>query len=82
MPILAAMATQTDLLARVVAELERRNGSLRAVADAAGVKYDTVLRIKNGENDPGYSKVMALARYFGFVRVPQQQPAAPAQASA
>lgn len=56
------MAEQTDLLEAVVAELERRKGDLPAVAKASGLSYDTVLRIKNRENDPGYSKVQALHR--------------------
>lgn len=60
------MGNQTDLLSRVVAELTRRSGSLRAVASDSGVRYDTVLRIKNGEGDPGYSKVRTLARYLGI----------------
>lgn len=47
--------------ALVVAELERRKGELREIAAEAGVAYDTVLRIKNGEGDPGYSKVARLA---------------------
>lgn len=28
------------------------------------MSYDTILRIKNGEGDPGYSKVRRLADYF------------------
>lgn len=36
-------------------------GDLPAVAREAGLSYDTVLRIKNRENDPGYSKVRRLA---------------------
>lgn len=59
------MSTQSDLLARVIAELEARAGNLRVVAIESGVAYDTVLRIKNRENDPGYSKVKALAVYLG-----------------
>ena len=68
------MRTQSDLLARVVAELQNRAGSLRVVAAESGVAYDTVLRIKNSENDPGYSKVKALATYLG---VDDGAPAAP-----
>lgn len=55
------MSTKQDMKARVVAELERRKGDLREIAADAGVAYDTVLRIKNGEGDPGYSKVARLA---------------------
>ncbi len=60
--MLAAMSEQTDLLESVIAELERRKGDLPSVAKASGLSYDTVLRIKNRENDPGYSKVQALHR--------------------
>lgn len=58
------MSKETDLLDQVVAELERRKGELQAVARATQIPYDTVLRIKNRENDPGYSKVRALADYL------------------
>jgi predicted transcriptional regulator len=58
------MDEQTDLLERVVSALEARKGDLQSVARATGVPYDTVLRIKNRENDPGYSKVAALAAYL------------------
>lgn len=55
-----------DLLDRVVLELNERRGDLRAVADDTGIPYDTVLRIKNRENDPGYSKVRRLAEHLGI----------------
>lgn len=55
------MSTQTDLLEAVIAALEARTGSLRAVAQESGLSYDTVLRIKARESDPGYSKVRRLA---------------------
>ena len=64
MPDTSGMTEETDLLERVVAELERRTGELTDIARASGLSYDTVLRIKNRENDPGYSKVRALATYF------------------
>jgi predicted transcriptional regulator len=54
----------SDLLEQVVAELSRRTGELPRVAKESGLSYDTVLRIKNRENDPGYSKVRALAAYL------------------
>lgn len=64
------MQQHTDLLERVVAELERREGQMAKVAKESGIPYDTVLRIKNRENDPGYSKVRALAAYlFGESKV-------------
>jgi lambda repressor-like predicted transcriptional regulator len=58
------MPKQTDPLAEVVAELEKRVGDLPTVAKESGLSYDTVLRIKNRENDPGYSKVKALHAYL------------------
>lgn len=58
------MPHQSDLLSSVVEELERRKGQLQKIARESGVPYDTVLRIKNRENDPGYSKVRALADYL------------------
>ena len=58
------MSKETDLLDQVVAELERRKGELQSVARATQIPYDTVLRIKNRENDPGYSKVRTLADYL------------------
>lgn len=58
------MNEQTDLLAEVVQELARRDGQLALIAREVGMPYDTVLRIKRQENDPGYSKVATLHRYL------------------
>ena len=58
------MDEKLDLLELVVAELNNRKGDLPRVAKESGVAYDTVLRIKNRENDPGYSKVSRLHRYL------------------
>jgi hypothetical protein len=67
----------TDQLAVVRAELERRKGSLRQVADESGIPYDTVLRIKNEpDSTPAYDKVLTLLRYLRGAT-----PAEPAQAS-
>ena len=55
---------QLDILDAVVAALEERKGELPTVARESGVAYDTVLRIKNRENDPGYSKVKVLHAYL------------------
>lgn len=55
---------QQDLLDRVVEALQGRVGELPRVARETGVPYDTVLRIKNREGDPGYSKVATLAAYL------------------
>lgn len=60
------MDEHTDLLAAVVAELQRRTGELTDISKGSGVAYDTVHRIKNRENDPGYSKVRKLADYLGI----------------
>ena len=61
MPIVCGM---NDLLTFVRDELHRSRGDLNRIAKATGVSYDTVLRIKNAEGDPGYSKVQILAQYF------------------
>lgn len=53
-----------DLLNSVRASLGSDVGQLRLVAQETGIPYDTVLRIKNGEGDPGYSKVQALFDYY------------------
>lgn len=66
------MDDHNDPLNAVIAELERRKGDLPTVAKLAGMSYDTVLRIKNRENDPGYSKVQALYRVLFPSSEPQQ----------
>lgn len=58
------MSDQIDLLEQVVQELTRRQGDLAAIARGADMPYDTVLRIKRRENDPGYSRVQKLHRYL------------------
>lgn len=58
------MTQHRDLLADVVRELNNRPGDVAAIARATNLTYDTVLRIKRQENDPGYSKVAALHRYL------------------
>lgn len=65
------MDQHSDPLSQVVAELERRVGDLPRVAKDCGLSYDTVLRIKNRENDPGYSKVQRLHQYL-FSAMPQE----------
>jgi hypothetical protein len=57
------MTTKT-ILDQVVSELEARVGDLRDVATKSGIPYDTVLRIKNRENDPSFSKVQTLHDYL------------------
>src|SRR5574337_2003202 len=64
-----------DLLEFVRQELERRKGEIRLIADQSGIAYDTCLRIKNGEGDPGYSKVQILAIYLrGLEPSPKPSP--------
>jgi prefoldin subunit 5 len=58
------MSEQIDLLEQVVQELTRRQGDLAAIAREVDMPYDTVLRIKRRENDPGYSKVQRLHRFL------------------
>jgi predicted transcriptional regulator len=53
-----------DLLTIIRNHLESDVGQLRRVAEETGIPYDTILRIKNGEGDPGYSKVQALTLYY------------------
>ncbi len=52
------------MISFVRASLEARTGRLRAIAEDTGIAYDTLLRIKNGEGDPGYSKVSRLNDYL------------------
>lgn len=59
---------QKSLLSDVRAALEKRVGDLRVISAESGVAYDTVLRIKNREGDPGYSKVETLARHLGLIK--------------
>lgn len=54
-----------DKLRIVRDELERRKGEIRRIALDTGLSYDTVLRIKNNEGDPGFSKIAILADYLG-----------------
>jgi len=79
------MTDHIDPLDAVVAELDRRKGELAKIAKECGLSYDTVLRIKNQENDPGYSKVLSLHRHlFGVERgaLPQSMLASTAQGAA
>jgi len=55
----------SDLLEYVRSQLEANKGSIRRIADDTGISYDTCLRIKNAEGDPGFSKIQRLAEYFG-----------------
>ena len=53
-----------NMLERVIAELDARTGDLRKVATDTGIPYDTILRVKNRENDPAFSRVAALYAYL------------------
>lgn len=63
-----------DLLNSVKKRLQEDIGQLRIVASSTGIPYDTVLRIKNGEGDPGYSKVQAIAEYYALADAAQSDP--------
>ena len=52
------------MLNAVVSELETRKGDLRKVATETGIPYDTILRVKNRENDPAFSRVATLYGYL------------------
>lgn len=52
------------MLDKVVSELESRTGDLRKVATETGIPYDTILRVKNRENDPAFSRVAGLYAYL------------------
>ena len=52
------------MLERVITELEARTGDLRKVAIETGIPYDTILRVKNRENDPAFSRVAVLFAYL------------------
>ena len=52
------------MLDKVVLELESRTGELRKVAIETGIPYDTILRVKNRENDPAFSRVAGLYTYL------------------
>ena len=56
--------TQINMLEKVVAELQARTGELGKVATETGIPYDTILRVKNSENDPSFSRVAALYAYL------------------
>ena len=55
---------KTDLLNAVRERLRGDLGNLRHVAEETDICYDTLLRIKNGEGDPGYAKVRAIAIHY------------------
>lgn len=56
----------------VIAELEARKGDLRKVAADTGIPYDTVLRIKNRENNSAIGRVSALYSYLFAVSAQQE----------
>ena len=55
-----AAADMTNILQQVREALHAQRGNLREIARESGVSYDTVLRIRDNETDPGFSKVAAL----------------------
>jgi len=57
------------LLDKVRARLAEKQGAqLQHIANATGISYDTVLRIRDGKTDPLFGKVQALALFLGVVR--------------
>ena len=56
--------TQTNMLLKVVAELNARSGNMRKIATDTGISYDTVLRVKNQESDPAFGLVLALHNHL------------------
>lgn len=58
----------TNMLEEVIRCLEERTGELRKVAEEVGIAYDTILRIKNREGDPGFTKVQTL--YDSLIKQP------------
>ena len=56
--------TQTNMLTKVVAELNSRSGNMRKIATDTGISYDTVLRVKNQESDPAFGLVLALHNHL------------------
>ena len=52
------------MLSDVVQGLQSRVGGLRKVAADTGIPYDTILRVKNQENDPSFSRVALLYAYL------------------
>ena len=58
----------TSTLDKVRKRLGKLKGSgLDAVAQATGISYDTLLRIRDGKTDPAYGKVEQLRLYFSAV---------------
>ena len=55
-----------DKLQLIRNELEERKGELRKISRKTGLSYDTIMRIKRGDTEPGFYKVEALADYFGW----------------
>jgi len=51
----------------VMERLQDTKGDWPEVAASAGMSYRTISKIARREiNDPGYSKIRALANFFGF----------------
>ena len=55
---------RTDDLDFVVNCLKDSRGRLPKIEQDTGIPTDTLRRIRDRENDPGYSKVRRLADYF------------------
>ena len=53
-----------DTLDFVIERLKDSRGRLPRIEQDTGIPTDTLRRIRDRENDPGYSKVRRLADYF------------------
>lgn len=53
-----------NMLEKVRTELVTRKGDLMKIARETKVSYDTILRIRDNECDPGYSKVETLYQHL------------------
>jgi hypothetical protein len=61
--------TNPSLLDKVRTKLRPLKGAaLFDIADHTRISYDSLLRIRDGRNDPGFSLVQKLAEHFRIVR--------------
>lgn len=71
---MVAMSTQ---LQRVQAKLSKLKGqALFDLADAVGISYDTLIRIRENRTDPAFGKVQRLTDHFEAERAARKRAAA------
>lgn len=58
--------TMLDKVRQRLADMKGRE--LFTLSDQTGISYDTLLRIRDGRNDPGFGKVQTLAMHFKVIR--------------